>query len=339
VNLSLKSLMKELDGPDSQADSALNCYRTALRELRANLVVTNPDVKRDIQSRLDRLSVTVSRKIANEVLEATAARLTEILADYRNHEENAFEEEQRQLRITIEALKTLVDSIHRQDEEHNANLNDVLSGLESTLFEGDLLAIHRSLQDQIRKLRACVVAISDDAQSRDAAFEAQIDCLKVKSEKASVLAPSRFEEQMVDAGAVLNGYFETCTLFSLLVVKIRDFSQLAQHWSPSARNHLLSAIERRIKISLGTLDHLHPWTDGAFVVIMRSTQARAAERAAKIREIVNGDWTIDLPFGSAKIAVRCSVGVAEYVAGDDLSSLMAKVEASLNVDGIEHSIL
>jgi hypothetical protein len=120
--------MKELDGPDSQADSALNCYRTALRELRANLVITSPEIKRDIQSRLDRLSVTVNRKVANEVLESTAARLTEILADYRNHEESAFEEEQRQLRITIDALQALVAAIRRQDEEHNANLNVVLSG-------------------------------------------------------------------------------------------------------------------------------------------------------------------------------------------------------------------
>jgi proline racemase len=55
--------------------------------------------------------------------------------------------------------------------------------------------------------------------------------------------------------------------------------------------------------------------------------------------MVNGDWTLELPFGSAKIAVRCSVGVAEYVAGDDLPSLMAKVEASLNSDGIEHPVL
>jgi GGDEF domain-containing protein len=285
------------------------------------------------------LIVAVSRKIANDVLESTAARLTEILADYRNHEESAFEEEQRQLRITIEALQQLVDSIHRQDEEHNANLNAVLSGLEGTLFEGDLLSIHRSLQDQIRRLRACVIAISDDAQSREAGFGAQIDCLKAQSEKASALAASRSEDQMVDAGAVLNGYFETCTLFSLLLVKIHDFSQFAQHWSPSARNHLLSAIEHRLQASLGTLDHLHPWTEGAFLIIMRSTQARAAERAAKVREMVNGDWTLELPFGSAKIAVRCSVGVAEYVAGDDLPSLMAKVEASLNSDGIEHPVL
>jgi GGDEF domain-containing protein len=331
--------MKELDGADSQADSALNCYRTALRELRANLVITNPDVKRDIQSRLDRLSVTVSRKIANEVLESTAARLTEILADYRNQEESAFEEEQRQLRVTIEALQALVAALRRQDEEHNANLNAVLSGLEGTLFEGDLLSIHRSLQDQIRKLRACVVAISDNAVSRESGFEAQIDCLKARSEKASTLAASRMQEQLIDAGAILDSYFETCTLFSLLLVKIRDFSQFAQHWSPSARSRLLSAIEQRLQSSLGTLDHLHPWTDGAFLVVMRSTQTRAAERAAKIREIVNGDWNIELPFGSAKIAVRCSVGVAEYVTGDDLSSLMTKVETSLNADGVEHPAL
>jgi GGDEF domain-containing protein len=137
----------------------------------------------------------------------------------------------------------------------------------------------------------------------------------------------------------LDSYFENCTLFSLLLVKVRDFSQFAQHWSPSARSHLLTAIERRVQASLGTLDHLHPWTEGAFLIIMRSTQTRAAERAAKIRELVSGDWNIELPFGSAKIPVRCSVGVAEYVAGDDLSSLMARVEASLNADGVEHPVL
>lgn len=326
-----------MDGAGSQADSALNCYRAALRELRANLVLSNPDVKRDIQSRLDRLSVTVSRNIANEVLESTAARLSEILADYRTHEESAFEEEQRQLRLTIETLQALVMAIRRQDDEHNANLNVVLSGLESTLFEGDLLSIHRSLRDQIRKLRACVVSISSDAQTREAGFEVQIDSLKAQSEKA--LAASRTEEKQIDAGAILNSYFETRALFSLLLVKIRDFSQLAHHWSPSARSHLLSAIEQRVRASLGTLDHLHPWMEGSFLIVMRSTQARAAERAAKIREMVNGDWDLELPFGSAKIAVWCSVGVAEYMAGDDLASLMAKIETSLKADGVEHPLL
>jgi len=320
--------MKELDGPDSQADAALNCYRTALRDLRVNLVVTSPEFKRTVQSRLDRLIAAVSRKTSNEILEATGSRLSEILADYRQSEERTFEHEQLQLRKTIAALETLVRSIARQDDEHSANLGLVLAGLEDTLFEGDLLAIHRNLQEQIRRLRACVVAVAEDAQGREAELEEQIGCLRAAAEQRSSPAAGFADQQQVETGGVLNGYLEECTLFSLILIKLQDLPEITQHWGASCRTRLLSAIEGRLHASMGTLDHLHPWIDGEFVVIVRSTLPRASERGGKLRDLVSGIWNLEMPFGCARIEARCSVGVVEYMPGEDLPTLLARAHAA-----------
>lgn len=335
MNLSLKSLIKELDGNDPQAESALHCYRAALRDLRTNLVVTSPDFKREVQTRLDRLIATVSRTTTNEILESAAFRLAEILTEYRNQEETTFEEEQLQLRRTVLALEALVGAIAKQDREHGEQLNFVLTGLEDTLFEGDLLATHRSLQEQIRKLRSCIVAIGDDAQTREAGFEKQIEALRAKSDGVPDGFADR-EEQRLDGASALNGYLDTCTLFSLILVRVHDMKELAQHWSPSCRNQLTSTIRARVAASLGSLDRLHPWTDGEFLVVMRSTLARATERAEKIRQLVNGSWDIAVPFGTAKISTQCSVGAVEYASGEDLASLLARAESAVAHDAAVH---
>ncbi|MGA8593392.1 MAG: diguanylate cyclase [Bryobacteraceae bacterium] len=335
MNLSLKSLIKELDGNDPKAESALHCYRAALRDLRTNLVVTSPDFKREVQTRLDRLIATVSRTTTNEILESAAFRLAEILTDYRNQEETTFEEEQLQLRKTVLALEALVAAIAKQDQEHSEQLNSVLTGLEDALFEGDLLATHRSLQEQIRKLRSCVVAIAEDTQTREAGFEKQIEALRVKSDGVSHESADR-QEQRLDAASALNGYLETCTLFSLILVRIHDMKELAQHWSPSCRNQLLSVIQARVAASLGSLDRLHPWTDGEFLVVMRSTLVRAKERSERIRQLVNGPWDIEVPFGTAKITIRCSVGAVEYTSGEDLAGLLARAESAVAYDAAAH---
>ncbi len=336
MNLSLKSLIKELDGNDPQAESALHCYRAALRDLRTNLVVTSPEFKREVQTRLDRLIATVSRTTTNEILESTAFRLAEILTDYRNREETTFEEEQLQLRRTVLALEALVTAIAKQDQEHSEQLNSVLTGLEDALFEGDLLATHRSLQEQIRKLRSCMVTIAEDTQTREAGFEKQIELLRVKSDGFSD-GPADRQEQRLDGASALNGYLDTCTLFSLILVRIRDMKELAQHWSPSCRNQLLSVIQARVAASLGSLDRLHPWTNGEFLVVMRSTLARAMERGEKIRQLVNGSWDIEVLFGTAKIKTQCSVGAVEYTSGEDLASLLARAETAVAHDAAAHA--
>ena len=335
MNLSLKSLMKELDGNDSQAGSALHCYRAALRDLRTNLVVSNQDFKREVQSRLDRLIETVSRKTTNEILESAAFRLTEILTEYRNREETIFEEEQLELRRTVLALEALVAAIAKQDHERRELLNSVLTGLEDSLFEGDLLATHRSLQEQIRKLRSCMVAIAEDTQAREAGFENQLGTLRAKSERVAEDSATH-PEQRFEAASVVNSYLETCTLFSLVLVRIQDMKGLAQHWSPSCRNQLVSGVQARVAASLGSLDRLHPWTEGEFLVVLRSTLARAVERGEKIRQLVNGSWEIEVPFGRARMTIQCSVGAAEYASGEDLASLLQRVEASVVQDETAH---
>jgi GGDEF domain-containing protein len=335
VNLSLKSLMKELDGNDPQAESALHCYRAALRDLRTNLVVTNPDFKREVQTRLDRLIATISRTTTNEILESAAFRLTEILAEYRNREETTFEEEQLQLRRTVLALEALVTAIAKQDQEHSEQLNLVLTGLEDTLFEGDLLATHRSLQEQIRKLRSCIVSIAEDTQARKAGFGKQIEVLRTKSDGIAE-APGDHQGQRLDTTSALNGYMETCTLFSLILVRIHDMKELAQYWSPACRNQLISVIQARVAASLGTLDRLHPWTGHEFLVVMRSTLARATERTDKIRQLVNASWDIEVPFGTAKITTYCSVGAVEYTSGEELASLLARAESAVAHDAAAH---
>lgn len=329
--------MKELDTNGSQTDSALNCYRTALRDLRSNLVISSGEFKREIQTRLDRLILTVSRKTTNEMLESTAAKLTEVLSEYRSHEELVFEHEQVQLRRTVEALEGLVSAITKQDEEHNASLGAVLSGLENTLFEGDLLATHRSLQEQIRKLRACIVTMSGDSQRRGAGFEEQIQGLRTTGQRHADLAAESAEQRQLDTNSVLTGYLENCNLFSLALVRIEDIDQLAQHWSLSARKKLLSAVEARLRQSMGSTDRVHPWLDGEFLAVVRSSLARAVERAEKIRGIVTGAWNLDLPLGTAQITIRCSIGVVEYAPGDDLSSLMARAETAVAADRERHT--
>lgn len=329
--------MKELDTNGSNADSALNCYRTALRDLRSNLVISSGEFKREIQARLDRLILTVSRKTTNEMLEITAAKLTEVLGEYRNHEELVFENEQVQLRKTVEALEGLVSAITKQDEEHNATLGVVLSGLENTLFEGDLLATHRSLQEQIRKLRACIVTISGDSQSRGAGFEEQIESLRANGQRLGDVAAESSEQRQLDAGSVLTGYLENCNLFSLALIRIEDIDQLAQNWSLSARKKLFSAVEGRLRQSMGSADRVHPWLNGEFLAVVRSSLARATERAEKIRGIVTGAWNLELPLGTAQITIRCSIGVVEYAPGDDLSSLLARAETAVAADREKHT--
>jgi GGDEF domain-containing protein len=256
---------------------------------------------------------------------------------YRNQEETTFEEEQFQLRRTVVALEALVAAIAKQDQEHSEHLNSVLTGLEDALFEGDLLATHRSLQEQIRKLRSCMVSIAEDTQTRGAEFEDQIETLRAKSEGGSDESRDREEQRRLEAGSVLNGYLETCTLFSLILVRLHDMDQLAQHWSPSCRNQLISVVQTRVGASLGTLDRLHPWRDGEFLIVMRSTLARAAERAERIRQLVNGPWNIEVPFGTAKITIHCSVGAVEYASGEDLASLLARAESAVADDMPSHS--
>jgi GGDEF domain-containing protein len=330
VNLSLKSFVKESDTSDSHAESTLNCYRMTLRDLRSNLVLTSPDVKRSVQLGLDKLISAVSRKTTREILESTAASLTGLLVEYRESEEAHFEHEQLQIRQTITALEELVRIIASQDHASSASLNEVLAGLEDTLFEGDLLSIHRSLQEQIRKLRSCVETLAGDAQQREFGFETHLGSLRVSAERTNVDAAA--SEHGSSAISKLEEYLESRTIFSLIYLRVNHMNAIVKNWSPACRGALFSSMEHRLTVAAGRFEKVHTLGEGDFAIIVSSTLARASERAQQLRHLVSTSWPIELPFGTARIDVTCSVGTAEYSTGESLENLIARAEASLKSD-------
>ncbi len=111
MNLSLSSWIKQLDSADSHLECALLCYKSAIASIRANLVTSDPTLKRQICGRLDRLATTVTRRMGAETLSLTVTRLDEILTEHRVGEEAVYQEEQIQLRRTLTALEDLVRTV------------------------------------------------------------------------------------------------------------------------------------------------------------------------------------------------------------------------------------
>ena len=327
MNLSLSSWMKQLDSTDSYLECALNCYKSAIASIRTNLVVSDPALKRQISGRLDRLSTTVDRKAGLETLASTATRLDEILAEHRTEEEAVYQEEQIQLRRTLTALEDLVRTVSARASERSERLNDVLQSLEDALFEGDLSTTHRILQDQIRKLRTCLLTISEDRQSTDSALEDNLSALRSQTEDLSSAAEGEpAESPSSELNAALNTYMTTYTLFSLVLFKVEDMAHLARHWAPETRAQLFLSVQDRLTGNAGPFDRAHSWSEGEFVVIMRSTLARAMEESSRIKAVLSSPYQVEVPYGLAQIQIAVSAGAVEYVPGEDVASLMGRAE-------------
>jgi GGDEF domain-containing protein len=329
VNLSLSSWMKQLDSTDSYIECVLNCYRNAIVSIRSNLVVSDANLKRQVSGQLDRLASTVSRKTNVEALTSTAVRLDEILTEHRNTEQAVYEEEQIQLRRTVTALESLVRTISARSFERGEQLNEVLQNLEGALFEGDLSSTHRILQEQIRKLRTCLLTISEEQETTELELQANVSSLGRRTGNAPIQSLVSKEPLSSEVDAHLNTCVSTYTLFSLVLFKVNDMAQLSKHWSAEARHALLASVRSRIAEYVAPFDRIHGWADGEFVLILRSTLARATEEASRIRTELNSPYHVEIPGGLAQIQIGVSVGVVEYVPGEDVTSLMGRAELAV----------
>jgi GGDEF domain-containing protein len=330
MNLSLNSWIKQLDSTDSYLECALNCYKSAIASIRVNLVASDPSLKRQISGRLDRLASIISRKNGVETLASTAARLDEILTEHRAGEEAVYQEEQMQLRRTLAALEGLVKTISARACEESQQLNEVLHSLEGALFEGDLATTHRILQDQIRKLRTCLLTISEDRQSAESALQTNLASLREQTcnprEQQPIATGDDGGPAVSALHAALNTYMTTYTLFSLVLLKVDDMADLANQWLPEAREQLLASVQSRLAENAGPFDRTHSWTDGEFVVIMRSTLARAMEEASRLKIVLSAPYQVETSEGLAQIKPTISAGAVEYVPGEDVISLMGRAE-------------
>lgn len=326
MNLSLSSWMKQIDSTDSYLECALNCYKSAILSIRTNLVISDPALKRQIVGRLDRLSSTVSRKTGVETLASTATRLDEILTEHRTGEEAVYQEEQIQLRRTLTALEDLVRTVSARASERSEQLNGVLQSLEGALFEGDLSTTHRILQDQIRKLRTCLLTISEDRQSTESALQDNLSALRFQTEDLAAAEGEPADSPSSELNAALDTYMTTYTLFSLVLFKVENIMHLAKHWAPETRARLLASVQSRLTENAGPFDRAHSWSEGEFVVIMRSTLARAMEESSRIKAVLSSPYQVELLYGLAQIQIGISAGAVEYVPGEDVASLMGRAE-------------
>lgn len=312
------------------AERAIQCYRRAIAHVRSSLLISRPVLRQQLQGRLDRIVSMLDRTLTPELLDVTLRRFEEVLGDYRVDEEMNHQEEQQHLRKTVIALQELASILQTRNVEQSHDLNDVVAQLEAALFESNLADLHQNLQEQIARLRTCVVTMSEDNLAHREKVEAQIRSLIVRAEKDGGAADSTAASLAAcDARLRLEQHIASYALFSVILLEAMDLSRVADEWSFACRNEALRLFGDRIQRFVGPSETLHLWGEGEFLIIMGASLTPATERLARIQESLVAPYRVKLSTGAVELRLRSAAGVVEYISGENAENLIERLELSL----------
>lgn len=309
-------------------------------------------------ARLERDLLTLQRHMDGGQVRPAMALVVDLLGAFRESIEVGRKKAETALyEVLSEVLKTEENFSEAFDasqseraatgRKYNAQLNSTMGNFGRDLKDAtDLDTLKASALTHLRGMRQSIKA--REAEEADIAAQSQKEMeelrdhlvkTRAKMEEVKQVSQQLSKDALTDAltglwnkralDQVLGEELEKVSgAMSLIVFDIDHFKNINDTYGHQAGDKALIAVGQRAGQALRDTDTLFRYAGDEFVIILRGSEAKTAQGVAeRVRELTE---SIAFTFkGKGKFNITLSLGVGQYIDGDDAVSLFERVDGAL----------
>jgi diguanylate cyclase len=321
----------EEDGEDIPP-AAITAYDGALGQIGESGLAVCPAAGDGLKRSLTRLRSALSSRMS-------LAKLAEIDAAVRSElkswGQRATEHNQQKASDVKEMLLVMArtaESVGERDQRCAVQINEVTRRLKEIASLDDLVQIRSSIEKSAVELKNSIDRMAAEGKAALDQLHAQVTTYQARLEHAEEIAArdaltgvrSRLSvENLIESRMCANGRF------CIAIVDIDGFKKVNDDYGHIAGDELLKQFASELRSVCHSSDVIGRWGGDEFIILFNRGLAEAVAQRDRLQKWVCGNYTVQAGTGPVKISVDASIGLAEYIPGEQMRDLFNRADAGM----------
>jgi GGDEF domain-containing protein len=306
---------------------AVDCYRTAIRNLAQYTIDLNREITEPQRKYLEALAESLSDG-APEVLTDSQGTLRGLLRDYRDKASQYLAEMRDELLGTTRALEEILDSLSQSDGDSEQKVRSTASKLREVAARPEAAAIRNALVGAAGTIEESIDQLKKQHQLALAQFQVEIRMLhkRIDSMEAASTIDSltklygrtEFEERLDSAPP---GY-------CLLLARSVGIRLAESRHGEGVAGELAGAFVRRLRNCLPPVALIGRWSKEEFIALISVPKAEAIKTAKFVGEQLSGSYACIKDGKTLRLTLQLTVAAIES-AGNSPDRVRQQISAFL----------
>jgi len=311
---------------------AVAAYRSALREMGTCSVDACPALGQELKQSLGELEEKLSIDLNRETLEATEKDVQERLQDWGRRTARHYREKTGEVKELLIVMAHTAESVGERDQRCAGQLSEVTTRLERIASLEDLTEIRASIEKSAAELKTSVDRMAAEGKEAMERLRVEVSHYQAKLEEAEEIASrdaltglrnrlwveSQIERR-VGAGAS----------FCVAIVDIDGFKKVNDDHGHVVGDELLQLFAGELQSASRAIDLIGRWGGDEFILVLDGGLPEATRQIDRLSAWVCGSYKIQGRFGTLKLAVHASIGLAQHLPGETMKDLLARADAAM----------
>jgi diguanylate cyclase (GGDEF)-like protein len=311
---------------------AIAAYRSALLEMGSCSVQACPALGEDFKRGMGEIEGTISAAITCESLAATEKSVREKLRDWGRRTARHYQQKAGEVKEILIVMARTAESVGARDQRCAQQIREVTTRLKQIANLDDLTEIRSSIENSALELKTSIDRMTEEGKAAVDQLRAEVTTFQVRLEQAEHIASvdpltglrsrlcmeNHFERRM-----------ESGLPFCVAIIDIDGFKKVNDGLGHLAGDELLQQFATELNSACRSTDIAGRWGGDEFIILLDCNMAGARSQAERLMNWVCGNYSIGGGSGQSKVKLDASIGLSEYISGENFKSLLARADAEM----------
>jgi diguanylate cyclase (GGDEF)-like protein len=334
------SLKKYLDSDRVIADgdgaeilpAAIAAYDGALQEIGESGIAACPGAGDVLKRSLASLRAALSPKMGRAKLAEIDAAVRGDLKGWGKRASEHYQQKASEVKEMLLVMARTAESVGERDQRCAVQINEVTRRLKEIACLDDLTQIRASIEKSAVELKHSIDRMAAEGKAAIDQLHAQVTTYQARLEHAEEIAArdaltgvrSRLSvENLIEARMCAGAKF------CIAIVDIDGFKQVNDDYGHIAGDELLKQFAAELRSVCHSSDLIGRWGGDEFIILFNRGLTEAVGQRDRLQKWVCGNYSVQTGPGTVKISVDASIGLAEYVPGEQMRDLFGRADAAM----------
>lgn len=334
------SLKKYLDLDDAVLDeggeeilpAAIAAYDGALTEIGESGLAACPVAGDGLKRTLMRLRAALSPKMGSAKLAEIDAAVRNELKGWGQRASDHYRQKASEVKEILLVMARTAESVGERDQRCAAQIDEVTRRLKEIASLDDLAQIRVSIEKSAVELKHSIDRMAAEGKAAIDQLHAQVSTYQARLEHAEEIAArdaltgvrSRLSvENLIEARMCAGANF------CIAIVDIDGFKKVNDDYGHMAGDELLKQFAAELRSVCNSSDVIGRWGGDEFIILFNRGLSEAVAQRDRLQKWVCGNYSVQASAGTVKIGVDASIGLAEYIAGEQMRDLFGRADAAM----------
>jgi len=310
----------------------LRAYRSALRAMGESAVQAFPPVGSELKQRLDSLETKLKDDVSGKLIDSTESSVRDSLSKWGQRTALHLDAQAGEIKELLLVLARTAEAVGERDQRCALQLHECTARLQTIAKLEDLTAIRASVLKTALELKTSVDRMAQEGQAAISQLRSEVLNYKSRLEEAEKVAlrdglTGLRNRQCIED--LIDRRVQSVLPFCLVLLDLDGFKTVNDTYGHLVGDELLRQFAFELQSASRSTDIIGRWGGDEFIIVLDCNLPQAVQQTARLRQWLDGDYTLESNARTIKLRVAASVGLVERLPGECLKDIIARADEAM----------